>query len=55
VRPRVAVVLSVPFEFSSALFYLLEGVSLENREDVYVEAGLSVQVRALEEDGAQSV
>jgi len=42
--------LSVPFEFSSALFHLLESLSLENREDLYTEAGLTVQAWALEDD-----
>ena len=50
VRPRVAVALSVPFEFSSALFYLLGSVSLEGREDFYTETGLTVQMWALEQD-----
>ncbi len=50
VRPRVPVLLSVPFECSSALFHLLESVVLENREDHYTEAGLTIQARALEED-----
>jgi len=50
VRPRVQIALSVPFEFSSALFHLLESLSLENREDLYTEAGLTVQAWALEDD-----
>ena len=50
VRPRVQVALSVPFEFSSALFHLLESFVLENRQDLYTEAGLTVQAQALEDD-----
>jgi len=50
VRPRVQIALSVPFEFSSALFHLLESVVLEDRQDTYTEAGLTVQAWALEDD-----
>jgi len=50
VRPRVHILLSVPFEFSSALFHLLESVVLEDRQDTYTEAGLTVQAWALEDD-----